>query len=120
MLPLLSTAAAADSAEQQKKRAQKVIDALKNFGLADPNVKNLVHEASARMENGYFYAADYKMDEGRLSLRWQMRSNAATKAMTRGNPAAQKLHLSYVPEDSNYSVIASTRGIMLQYHYDFK
>jgi len=110
-LPFLGSAAADEGTEQRNKRAQKVMTTLKMLGIANPKLNSLVQEASSHMEkDGFFYVADQKMDDGRLALRFACR----------GIPKLQQLQLSYVPKDTHYAFTASTRGVMLNYHYDFK
>ena len=111
MLPFISSAAADEDTEQRNKRAQKVLATLRMLGIANPKLNTLVTEATSHVEqDGYFYVADQKMDDGRLALRFECR----------GIPKLRQLELSYVPKDSNYSLTANTRGVMFNYHYDFK
>lgn len=111
LMPVSNAAAADEATEQRNKRAQKVLATLEMLGIAHPEIKNLVMEAQEHVEeDGYFYIADHKMEEGRVALRFEYR----------GVPKLRQLQLSYVPKDSNYSLTATTRGVMLRYHYEFK
>lgn len=111
LLPMIGTAAADPPPEYRNKRTQKVLDTLKMFGISDPQVRSLVEQASTKVDkDGYYYIADHKMDNGRLSLRLEMQ----------GVPQIRQLQIAYVPKDSHYSMTANTRGVMLNYHYEFK
>jgi hypothetical protein len=111
ILPFANTAAAEEQLEQHDKRAQKLLATLKMFGIANPEVKNLVQNTSAKIEkDGFYYLADKKTEDGRFALRMDCQ----------GMPKMAKLQLAYVPKESHYSVMANTKGMMLNYHYSFK
>lgn len=105
------TVAADDKVGQYDKRTQKVIAALKMFGISHPDLNRVVATASSKVEkDGYFYLADQNMNTGRVALRFQVQ----------GMPQMRQLQLSYVPKDSHYAVTATTRGVMFNYKYEFK
>lgn len=111
LFPFNNPAAAEDVTEQRSKRAQKVIATLKTLGIAHPRIHRLVTEVESHVEkDGFFYIADHRTEEGRLALRFACR----------GAPQIRQLQLAYTPRDSHYAVTATTRGIMLRYHYEFK
>ena len=112
LLPFTNAAAADQTVEQHDKRTQKLLATLKMFGIANPDVNNLVESTSSKIEkDGFYYLADHKTESG---------SRMALRLDCQGMPNMAKLQLAYVPHESHYSVTANTKGMMLNYHYDFK
>lgn len=111
IIPFAHAAAADGSPERNDKRTQKLLATLKMLGIANPDVKNLVESTSSKIErDGFYYVADQKTESGRFALRLDCQ----------GMPKMSKLQLAYVPKESHYSVTATTKGMMLNYHYEFK
>ncbi len=113
MFPFGATAVADETPEHQDKRAQKILATLRMFGIADPKINEFVQGANSRVEkDGYFYLADHTMADGRMAVRFDVNGD--------GPSEIGRLQLSYTPKDSHYAMTASNKGMMMNYHYEFK
>lgn len=109
---LLSGHASAESTEAKRsKKVEKILDTLDRLGISNRHINQLVEEVDARNENGYFYLADQRFEDGqRLSLRYD----------TGGGLSTRRLELAYTPENSHYQFTASRNAVMVRYRYEFK
>src|SRR4051812_25037104 len=108
---LVRVAAAAEStSEHQSKNAQRVLFVLKSVGVNNPDVHSFVQEADRHIDHGYYNLAEERMLGGKVQLRYKL-----------GLPSPRRMELSYTPSEvSHMRVTASTRGVMVTYHLDFK
>ncbi|NBO18156.1 MAG: hypothetical protein EBV03_02830 [Proteobacteria bacterium] len=117
-----TTAQADDKGERKVKRAQKVAAALSDLGISSEHLNNLAKSIDNRHQSTNFYLASEHVDgpvPGKVGLRYSSSSNAMNRALNPGGGGAmRRLQLSYTPDDSRYELAASSRGIMLRYHYE--
>jgi len=102
--------------EQKSKSARQLLATLDSVGINNEEVKNLIAQADARVEQNYFYFDEQPAMGGKLALRLNLNTSDTTDPMGKN----KLLELNYAPNDSQFQVTARTDGVMVSYHLNLQ
>ncbi len=106
-------AVAADSSEHQAKNAQKLLATLDLVGLNNKDIKQFVSDANTQVDGSYFNLAGERAMGGRISLRYQLGTDASMSSYT----SSRRLEFRYTPDSSHFEGIARTDLVLARYHF---
>lgn len=108
---LVNGAAAGDDLNKIKasKKAKAVSLYLEKLGFNDSRVKRLTNELNERLEGDYLRLGEEKFEYGRVVLFFEVEPRVTSK----------QIQLKFQPDNSNFEYTASTRGLMVNYRYEF-
>lgn len=105
--------------EHPSKNAQRTLIVLAAVGVENSDVKALVGEIDARVDdNGYFYLSEESVNGGKLRLHVLLKDQS-NNANTAAGGGLNRLELRYTPEHSNFTAAARPDRLMINYRLKF-